>query len=293
MRYYAMELKATDFSQGTAYSCQTIAAIGVIANTALGLKKLQGICKPVGDGFEITFAKYPEVKVRIDNQELTAWTKEFLEERELDFRERIERIKEILPAEKFHWILPRLRPQHVSGDRLVRVLELAYARLMLTLRPSAYPDQIEAREHSDLRLYQHQNFHHDPALVINDMTNWPVQVTRADDGPQPDFSQSFAEKAKMNEALSVKILSELKATSDHPEKYLAVVSSVGVPGNSFVYLDPGNLIVPYHDYIVKSVDAKQKNICLLDPFSSRIGLLLNYDDFLEYFNIMAKATALD
>jgi len=279
-----------NYSQGTAYSCQTIAAVGAIANNALGLKVLQDTCKPLDEAFEVIFRKYPHIKIRVDSKELTDWTDENLQEREQDFNERIKRIKAILPPEQFHWILPRLRPPYVSGDRQVRVFELAYAKLMIKLHPSTYPKLVETEGSQVLSLYQDKNFHHDPAIVLNDITNWPVKIIVANGGNKPELSKSFSEENKIDHSVSIGILSELAAISINPEKYVAVASSVGEPGNSFVYLDPGSFIVPYHDFIISSVDANKKSISIRDPFNSRIELVLKYDDFLQYFNTVSIAT---
>ena len=280
-------MKYISFSQGTSYSCQTLASIGAIACNPVGLKKLNEICKPVSNGFEITFCKYPDIKLIVSQEELTEWSEEELKESECDFKQRLERIKEVLLP---HWKIPRPRPEHVSGDPLVRMLELAYAKLMLALEPSKYPELTNGQSKSNpLRLYHHKKFHYDPGRSISDITNWSVMQLIANGGTQFELSKSFMGESEKDTIAIDKARAELAKISDNPEKYIAVVSSVGASGDC-VFLDPGSKIFPYHDYVAKKIDDKEQTICLLDPYGSRIRLELDYDDFFQYFNGITTAT---
>ena len=186
------KLKSIDCSEGTAYSCQTLAAIGAIAGNTLGQKKLTEICKPVLNGFEIQFCKHPDVIIKVQNSELNDWTDQNRIKGQQDLKQRIEQVKEILPPEKFFWILPRFRPEHASGDIFFRVLELAYAKLMIAIDPSSYPELLP--QTNPLRLYHHKNFHYDSVKVINDMTNWTVTCVTANGKSAAEPSNSFAEE---------------------------------------------------------------------------------------------------
>ena len=64
-------------------------------------------------------------------------------------------------------------------------------------------------------------------------------------------------KNKKDSRVIEKICAELSEISNNAENYVAIADSVGVPGDSYVFLDPGTLIVPCHSFIVKSVDKKQ------------------------------------
>src|SRR5262249_26975623 len=99
----------------------------------------------------------------------------------------------------------------------------------------------------------------------------------------------FAEEARKDPRGIEKALGELKSIASNPKKYVTVVSSVGAPGDS-TYLDPGSKIVPFHDYVVKEIADSNQTICILDPYGSRILLVLDYDDFFQYFNGITKAT---
>jgi hypothetical protein len=287
-------LKCPSFSEGTAYSCQTLVVIGALACHLQGKAKLNEICKPVVDGFEVRFCKYPDIKIKVLHEELTEWPDQIRAEGERDFKQRIERIKEILPPDRFFWILPRLRPAHASGDILVRVLELAYAKLMLVLDPSSYPEMTAASGKTDpLGVYHHKTFHYDPVRVMHDMTNWPVTSLIANGDATSDLSKSFAEENKKDAKVIESAYAELADLSANPDKYIAVAGSVGISGDSYVFLDAGTLIVPCHAFVIKDVDDKKKTICLLDPYSSNIGLLLEYSDFLQYCNMIAKVIVCD
>ncbi len=287
-------MEGLSFSQGTAYSCQTLAAIGAIACNPLGKRKLNKICKSIADDFEIQFCKYPDITIKIKKLDLTEWTDQIRNERERDFRERLERVKEIMPPEQFFWILPRFRPEYATGDKWVRILELAYAKLMIASDPSSYPElSAVSSEASSLDLYKHKSFHYDPAKVINDITNWPVTVLIANGGSYPELSKSFASENQKDPTTIKTIFSDLAEISRNPEAYAVVATSVGTPGDNYMFLDRGTIILPWHDYIIKYVDEKNQSICLLDPYNSRIGLLLEYSDFLEYFCAITKAMVID
>lgn len=285
-----LDLQNFWFSEGTTYSCQTLAAIGAIANHPVGYKLLDKICKKTTNGFEIYFQKYPKLPIEVMRDELIEWTDSQQKEIETDFNQRLEQVKQILPPEKFYWLLPQIRPPYASGSLLARVLELAYAKLMVTLEPTAYPEiNNDNAQPNFLRVFHSKSFHGNAARALNDMTNWPVNEIFASNTEPLDPSKSFAHESKEQPALKDKVYAQLKTISQEPNKYAAIVSSIGMPGNSFLYLDPGCIIVPYHDSFVKNIDDKNQTICIGDPYNSRIGLVLDYADFLQYYCIIATA----
>lgn len=268
-----------------------MAAIGAIAEHPLGLKKLHEVCSPFENGYIARFASYPKLSIKITNEELSTKNEENHVENDESFQQRIEAVKKILPPTEFFWILPPLRPQHVSGDILVRALEIAYAKLYLMLEPDKYVDsKIQLSAPDCLRIYHHKGFHYDPATAIHDITNWPAEELIANGSDSWWGVQSFAAESKNHPEAILKARELLKKIASSPNRFIAIASSVGEPGKSLVSLDMGGKMVPFHDYVIQKIDLMEESIYLRDPYNSRIRLVLEFDDFMQYFNMITTAS---
>jgi hypothetical protein len=104
-----------------------------------------------------------------------------------------------------------------------------------------------------------------------------------------DSSRSFAQEFEITPGLLEQVLNKLKLFSDSPEKYVATVCTFGMP-HAHSYHDPGMKIGPWHDHILEKVDHANEKIYVIDPYNSRITLILHYADFFRYFYLICWAS---
>ncbi len=270
------------FSQGHLPSCQTLAAIGSLAMHVHGALLLRNMVTEDSDGYTITFPKHLNAPVKVPFKEVAPV--EFEDRADAFAREALNLIRGAFPKQSFFWLNYPDKPAHVSGDEIVRVLELAYAKYLRSAEPHKYSS---VQESDPLRVYRHKSFHYQSDDSLRDFTGWTVETLAAKDIPS-ESSQSFAERAVKNPALKQAVFNKLTELSSNPSKFVVTTCTKGNPG-SMVYHDPGGKIVPWHDHIVSEVNWQRKTINVIDPYNSKIAMVLDWDDYCQYFYLLSIA----
>ena len=270
------------FSQGHLPSCQTLAAIGSLALHVHGKPLLEKMVKKDAEGYTVTFPKHPESPIKISCEEIKAGQGASgtvaLAERTIGALQ-----KEFV-RESYFWLAYPDRPRHVTGDELVRVLELAYAKYQLKFFAQKYSP---ISEKEALTVYRSKSFHYQSDDSLRDLTGWDVETLAAGESPS-DSSKSYAERAAEKPQLQQMVIDKLTELSRHDEDFIVTTCTKGSPGSK-MYHDPGGKIVPWHDHIVSNVNCDKQTINVIDPYNSRIAMVLHYADYFEYFYLLSIA----
>jgi hypothetical protein len=262
-----------NFSQGHLPSCQTLAAIGALLMNEMGRRTLQKMISRTDNDYMVTFPSLADQPIVVAAKEYaTTGSAGGFSVRAIDA------LNKEFASEKYLWAVFPDRPHHVSGDELMLVLEIAYAKY----QKLAYPERFQNVPADDpLLVYRNEHFHYQADETLRDFTGWTVE-TLAAGASTSDGSRSFAEQAENNNLLGSSVRDKLEGLSEHRSDYVATTCSVGHSGSK-TFLDPGGKIQPWHDHIVAGVSIKDHSIHLIDPFNSRITMILRWDDFYRYF----------
>jgi len=271
-----------DFSQGHLPSCQTLAAIGAMSVNPTGRLILQRMILKKDSSYEVNFPNLPGRPITVLPREYAQT--DIADEGRAFANRAIDALKNEFASDNYLWVVIQNRPYHVAGHEIVRVLEIAYAKYQKIVYPAQYADVPD--EHP-LLVYRHKSFHYQADESLRDLSGLEVETLTASDSIS-DGSHSFAERAKERNGLMLSITSKLEQLSEHPSDHIATACSVGT-ADSKMFLDPGGKIQPWHDHVIVAVSAKTHTLQLIDPFNSRITMTLNYDDFFDYFYLIALA----
>jgi len=273
-----------DFCQGSLPSCQTLAAIGAIALNPRGRQMLTDmvIQDSKDDSYLVTFPELPDRPIRVKPAEIAEEDQTAFAERRMNSQARV---LAAFNGAGVSTLIPYYRRRTVEGDTLVRVLECAYARYMKTRYENTYADVNDNSIHD---VYRHRFFHYRASDSLADFTGWTVQNLIASGGPDPDESDSFREESKKRPEVLDMIKNQLMLVAHYRDDWVATVCSVGSKASTNS-LDPGNKIVPWHDHILAAVDPNIETVTVIDPYNSRISMILQYWDFLKYFNLISIA----
>jgi hypothetical protein len=268
--------------QGHLPSCQTLSAIGAIALNASGKQLLERIMTEKRPAvWVVRFPHYESQLIEVDLEKQSVEWDNLLRHM---YDERLKPVMKVLPA-GFR-ISPPFRPGHVRGDDFVRVLEIAYAKLMAAKYPDIYG---HINDGDILQVYCQPGFHYRASQSLADFSGWPVEELIASGGSVPEESQSFeVENANGNPKAIERLKGMLHRFAREKDRYAAIACTVGKPGE-VVFPEQSHKILPWHDHIIKRVDEHEESIELLDPYNSRIGLVLPFEDFFRFFNLIALA----
>jgi hypothetical protein len=276
------------FSQGHLASCQTLAAIGSLALNASGKQMLEKMIRKGADGYEVTFPKHPEQPIKVTPREYKNYENHEncgpLNGSEPYSKRAIDVLKKEFSGSRYVWFVYQDRPHHVSGDELVRVLEVAYAKYQKFLHPKSFEGVLAE---DPLAVFRHRSFHYRADECLRDFTDWEVETVAAGNSPS-SASHSFAQKCRDKPALIQTVMDKLKELSKSPERFVVTACSTG-SSMSNMFLDPGGKVLPWHEHIVASIDAEAQTINLVDPYNSRITMILHYEDFFQYFYLLCIA----
>lgn len=216
-----------NFYQGYLPDCQTLVAVWVLSRNPAGARMLESMIKirPEG-GYVVTFPKYPHLPVPVSAKEVRR----------------------------------KKSSKTVDGELGVRVLEVAYARLMKLKDPEKYAS---VRDSSILKLYDHDDFHYDERIAIQDMSGWPVREI---------FSKGHR----------TEVLNALARFAAHPDRYVMTAFTKDW-GDKKDFIDKGDKILSGHTFGVESVDPVNQVVSVRDPHNTKIGFHFTYDTFFEYF----------
>lgn len=272
-----------DFSQGLLPSCQTLATIGALSRNERGLRLLTEMLVKKGDVYEVRFPTLPDVILSVSSDEYEIPAGESLTE---PFSmSSIAEQTQTAAGLRSMWVVYPSRPQRVSGDEIVRVLEIAYGKYQMARHAGKFAGVATG---IPLQVYRHADFHYQADESLRDFTGWNVETICAGETTN-DGSKSFAKVAGDKPDVIFKVSQQLAAIGERPQAFVATACSVGF-SDSKSYLDPGAKILPWHDHVINSVDFVRKTVEVVDPFNSRIGLVLKFEDFLRYFCLIACAT---
>lgn len=269
------------FAQGRLASCQTLAAIGAISLKPSGEAILRKMLTRNADGFSVKFPCCEE-PVQIEASDLHSHN--FLDESCLpaidgDIEQRCD-----AESKRFVSTVSAPRYKHASGDFIVRVLESAYAKYQKRLHAELFDNVSDERV---VEVYNEPKFHYRADMSIHDLSGLEVETLHAS-GTVDDSSRSFAEEFEVNPKLREQVLEKLELFSLAPEKYIATVCTFGMP-HAHSYHDPGMKIGPWHDHILEKVDHANEKVYVIDPYNSRITLIVHYADFFRYFYLICWA----
>ena len=268
-----------NFSQGHLPSCQTLAAIGALSMNAVGRQKLQEMISKNNNVYEVTFPLLRDQPVVVAPKEYAT-----IDSASGFSLRAIDALKREFTSGNYLWAVFPDRPYHVSGEEIMRVLEIAYAKYQRLAHPQRFKN---APSDDPLLVYRDENFHYQADESLRDFTGWEVETLAAGDSTS-DGSRSFAEQLQNNDHLSSSLKDKLARLSENSSDYVATACSTG-KSYSKTLLDPGGKIQPWHDHIIAGVSVEAQTIHLIDPFNSRITMILHWDDFFRYFYLLATA----
>lgn len=241
--------------QGGIPDCQTLSTLYALSRNAAGADLLQNSIIILPDGtYQVVFPGHPTIKIPVSAEELQQRPKTDGRKRSL-----------------------------VSGNLGIRIIERAFAKLNKIIYPKRYAD---VSLQDIMQIFLHPKYHYNPAQSMKDLTGWKVKQLVA--GKSFKTSRSFRQEAKEKPDLIKTVSKLLDTLATAPQKYIAVVGTI--PGKK-EFLDPGCLLIAFHDYAVESIHPEQKTITLHDPYNTRIGLTLSYEDFFRYFYVISYAQA--
>jgi len=268
-----------NFSQGHLPSCQTLSAIGALSLNPLGRQHLQKMVSKVDDVYEVTFPLLPDKRVVVSPKEYATTG---------SIKEHSRRAQEVLKKEfeneRYHWVFLPDRPEHVTGDELMRVLEIAYAKYLQIAFPERYSN---GHDSEPLLVYRNNKFHYQADETLHDFIGSEVETLAAGESTS-ESSRSFAEALETNSDLRKSLKDKLAFLSKHLSNNVATACSAGIPFTN-MFLDPGGKIQPWHDHIITAVNVETETIHLIDPYNSRITMILYWEDFFRYFYLIANA----
>jgi hypothetical protein len=187
-------------------------------------------------------------------------------------------------AQKYVGLVSPPRFRHVFGDPLVRILELAYAKHQKKAFPHLFGN---ISDDYILEIYNQPPFHYRADVSMRDLFGLVVDSLHASETFE-DSSRSFADEFAVNLDFQNKVKSAFELYAQAPHKYFATVCTFGLP-HTAQYHDPGMKIGPWHDHILEHVDLENRKIHIVDPYNSRITLVLHMDDFFNYFYLICLA----
>lgn len=285
-RLFPQEAREIQLTQGRLADCQLLAPLYGLSRNPEGCRVLAGSITLLSNGdFEVHFKKYPHRSVLVQAQEIMRQP------------------------------LQDGRLPHVDSTPGVQVLEVAYARLMKLLEPEKY---IDIPDDKVLGVYGCKQYHYDPETVLRDLTDWSVQKLRIrdDDGNEnPDQTrEAMASLARFarNPELFV-IVAESNVLKPSPNKIRQLQDAfAAISGDAETQtlkrliqtifkpwelkdkagpVDIGGKLPSWHVLSVESVNLDCQRIYLRDPHNTKIGLVLDFDDFFEKFRAITVATA--
>lgn len=289
-----------NFSQGNLPSCQTLSALGTLWKNPAGRKQIEKMISRVGDSYEITFPGRP-------NQPVTVAAEEYVQNaRDRAWNDSSGDAGAIAGAGVtagssvgvsgsvstsastsdlgYRWRPLGARGSHVSGDELMRVMEVAYAKFQKLVHAEKFAGTPDDKP---LRIFKSKNFHYQADESLRDLTGWTVNTLAAGESTS-DSSRSYADCFGEKPHLHSTLIAKLKELADNPQDHVATACTMGQPGSG-EYLDPGSKIHPWHDHIIAAVDVEAQTINVIDPYNSRITMILHWQDFFQYFYLVADA----
>lgn len=279
-----MKKKRLHYEQGDLPSCQTLAAIGAIGTVDDGIEQLESMIEklPSGD-YSVTFPKSAGRSIMVKAEELKDDVGVSMAS--LQLNQAIAILRDVLSGE-MTWLLPLARAGHVRGDLTPRVLELAYARYLRTMEPSKYASISEDRI---LRLYRNSAFHYRSSVSLEDFTGWQSETIIASGGTIPEESLSFEEEEKHHPGVIDRLVALFSEFAENPGTYAVVACTVGTSGTRR-FLDAGSKILPWHDHTVTKIIPTERVLGVCDPYNSSIEMLMEYETFFRYFNLVSFAS---
>lgn len=270
------------FSQGHLPSCQTLATIGALFDNSQGHLLLQQMVTHRGDDYLVKFPALKEPvlvrEVEFSTRAAIGWDVEFC-------HRAIDALRKEFEGDGYLWVMPLDRGPYVTGDALVQVLEIAYARYLKAMFPDLYK---EVSDKNPLEVYKNGNFHYQADQSMRDFTGWTVNTLYGGTSAADSFL-SIADHATNNPGHLEAVEKKLEELAANPGGYVATACTTGHPASK-TYLDPGSKINPWHDHVITRVNADERTISLIDPFNSRITMVLYFEDFFEYFYLISDAT---
>lgn len=265
--------------QGQLPDCQLLTVLYALSTIPQGQAILKRMISLTPDGdFVVRFKKYPGRPITVSRQEV--------------YRK---------PRNKFSQ-----RAKQADADLGIRILEVAYPRLMKEVSPSAYANIPHDRI---LSLYEHNCYHQNPIRVLDDITGWNVEYLT--------FRKNSHHEATYREAME----QQLSALAENPQSRLLLAASnvtekqpnyikrlhdayakVADPRELALLekviaktfnddeladwnysVDPGRKLPGYHLLTVAAADRNKRTVELRDPHNTAIGLILSYEDFFKQF----------
>lgn len=241
-------IENTEFFQGKIPDCQLLTPIYLLSRHPEGRRILEEmITQKPGGQYEVTFKKYPHQPITVSSYEAR---------------------KKRLPEGED-------RTNQVIGDFGLRILEVAYARLMKTLNPRKYAD---VADNQIVELYNHKAYHSDENVVLKDITGW-----RGEDILFKKGQRIIAKKRDR----ALKML-ERKAHSSH--SYIVTAYSNLRSRKDVKHVDLGRKLSAWHVFGVEKVDLNDQTVYLRDPHNTQVGLSLRFPQFFKYFRGMVVST---
>jgi|GEM_PF-4771903 len=249
------------FNQGKYPDCQFLVAINVLSKNPDGVDLLRKIIEIKDGAYKITFQKYPDKPVFVTNDEIAS-----------------QLTKSSVTPE-------RLYRSRVEGDLGMKILEVAYAKLMKT----AYPEKFQQIPDDEiLTVFLDPNYHYTSEIALEDITGWKVKTIIANGGNIPEESQSFLEESESKPDLLDKIAQYLDFLAKEPDKFVVVACTKGNKHNAD-YLDSENKFFAWHDYSILKINQEKREIIVSNPHKKNHELTISYDDFFNYFNLISVA----
>ena len=205
------------FNQGQYNDCQFLSAVNALSKNPAGAKLLEKMITMQDGAYKITFNKFPNNPITVQKDEAASKVA----------------LSTGIPA-ALNVKVPRNR---VEGDLGMKLLELAYAKLMKTV----YPDKFKhIPDNEALSVFLDPNYHYSSGIALGDITGREVNTLIANGKNIPEESKSFLEENQNMPGLLEKTVSYLDNLAKEQDKYAITICTAGDPNNlsQGYYLDP-------------------------------------------------------
>lgn len=236
-----------NLAQGRLNDCQVLSSLYVLSRNPISRDILKNMIAPQDNGdLVVTFKKYPDTPITITPAESR-------QKKRIDYEGRTG---------------PKRRPHVTSNDKGVRILELAYAKLMKARHPKRYQDVAEDKP---LDVFLHPKFHYDERIVMDDFTGWKTN------------DMLFKPNGEITPADKQAILDVFTEYAQDPDGHIMCVYTNARSEEGLSRLDMGNKISAFHVMAVDNIDLNTETIFVKDPHDTEVGLYMNFDTFFEHY----------
>ncbi len=234
-------------AQGRLNDCQLLSSIYILSRNPVGKQIIKNMIDVQENGdLVVTFKKYPDTPVTITRAESR-------QKRFIDYKGRTG---------------PKRRPHVTSEDKGVRVLELAYAKLMKARHPKRYKD---VSSDKPLDVFIHPKFHYDERIVMQDFTGWKTN------------DMLFKPNGEITPKDKQAVLDVFKDYANDPDGHIMCVYTNQRPEEGIRHLDMGNKISTFHVMAVDNIDLNTQTLYVKDPHGTKVGLYMDFDTFFEHY----------